>query len=57
VCLSTATKICSSQEAKAWLLKAEQSGHKNASQLLRLLATQKQPGNVSYIETIPLNFG
>ena len=57
VCLSTETKSCTSQEAKAWLLKDEQNGHKNASQLLRLMATQKQQGTVSYIETIPLSLG
>ena len=55
-CLSNANKTCTAQEAKTWLLKAEQNGSQNATQLLRLLTAQGQ-GTVSYIESIRLSWG
>lgn len=50
-CLSNSIKLCTAQEAKTWLIKAEHNGYKNAAQLLRLLQAQSQD-NVSYIESI-----
>lgn len=53
-CLSNMVKNCSQKEAKIWLMKAEQNGYRDATQLLRLLASQSQ-ANVSYVETIPMS--
>lgn len=53
-CLSNMVKSCTHKEAKNWLVKAEQSGYREAAQLLRLLTAQTQT-KVSYIETIPVS--
>ena len=53
-CLSNMLKNCTKQEAKTWLLQAEQNGYRDAGQLLRLLASQSQ-ANVSYVESIPMS--
>lgn len=53
-CLAKRLKNCSQQQAKTWLIQAEQNGYHEATQLLRLLASQSQTG-VSYVETIPVS--
>jgi len=53
VCLSNVGKGCSPQEAKNWLIKAQNSGHHDAAQLLRLLSAQSQ-SKLSYVESIPV---
>lgn len=53
VCLSNVGKGCSPQEAKNWLIKAQNNGHHDAAQLLRLLSAHSQ-SKLGYVESIPV---